>query len=78
MKIIEDIFALILKFRTQLVSHEWQSTDDVNSVSHPSFDKMCAVHKAFEDYTRFLFKGKDHTLSLRSWDVAACFSLILP
>ena len=58
MKIIQDIFGLILKFRGQLISQRWQKLND-GAVVHPAFNKMCQTYKLFSEYSRFLFKGKD-------------------
>ena len=58
MKIIQDIFGLILKFRSQLLSRPWSHDSDLGQVTHPAFDLMCNTYKSFNEYSRFLFKGK--------------------
>ena len=64
MKVITDIFGLILKFRNQLVSRPWQKmkTRKQNGsgdghVQHPGFLDMCATYASFQEYSLFLFKG---------------------
>ena len=64
MKVITDIFGLILKFRNQLVSRPWQKmkTQKQNGrgdghVQHPGFLDMCATYTSFQEYSLFLFKG---------------------
>lgn len=58
MKLINDIFSLVLKFRTQLLSCPWQQDIAGGHVVHPRFDVMCATHRAFKEYSGFLFTGK--------------------
>ncbi|XP_065066356.1 gamma-tubulin complex component 6-like isoform X2 [Rhopilema esculentum] len=55
LKIITDIFSLILKFDFQLLSSQWNENDD-GYIIHSAFALMCATHKAFKEYTAFLFK----------------------
>ena len=69
MKIIQDIFSLILKFRSQLVIESWQRDPDSGALCHPGFKTMLATYKSFNDYSRFLFKGID-TLVRRLWAFA--------
>ena len=56
LKIISDIFALILKFHVQLRSSSWEVIDN-SFIVHSAFDSLCLTHKAFKEYTGFLFKG---------------------
>ncbi|XP_021351064.1 gamma-tubulin complex component 6-like isoform X2 [Mizuhopecten yessoensis] len=56
MKIIQDIFSLILKFRLQLVNAEWQYDEDTGNLAHSNFQSMVASYKAFREYSVFLFK----------------------
>lgn len=56
MKIIEEIFEVILKFRTHLISYEWHQ-DEEDGITHPAYDTMCNVYKVFKECARFLFKG---------------------
>ncbi|KAK6180241.1 hypothetical protein SNE40_012430 [Patella caerulea] len=53
MKIIQDIFSLILKFRIQLLSGSWKASD--NSIIHSNFQQVSASYKAFRQYSVFLF-----------------------
>ncbi|XP_068759529.1 gamma-tubulin complex component 6-like isoform X2 [Montipora capricornis] len=55
MTIISDMGKLILKLRTQLLASPWQQDPDTGHVTHPTFDVMCNTHKAFKEYSRFLF-----------------------
>lgn len=58
MKIIQDTFSLILKFRSQLVSAPWIRDANTGEMTHPNFNNMVASYDAFKAYTLFLFKGK--------------------
>ena len=59
MKVITDIFGLILKFRNQLVSQPWNSHIGAGDgqVQHPGFLDMCATYTSFQEYSVFLFRG---------------------
>ncbi|XP_038667388.1 gamma-tubulin complex component 6 isoform X2 [Scyliorhinus canicula] len=56
MNIIHNIFSLILKFRTQLISQAWQYDADKQVTIHPSFAVMQQSYKTFKHYSHFLFK----------------------
>ncbi|XP_071082841.1 gamma-tubulin complex component 6-like [Haliotis cracherodii] len=56
MKIIQDTFSLILKFRSQLVSAPWIRDANTGEMTHPNFNNMVASYDAFKAYTLFLFK----------------------
>ncbi|CAH1784421.1 unnamed protein product [Owenia fusiformis] len=56
MKIIEDIFTLILKFRTQLLSASWERHPVDGQPHHQHFEQMTATYKTFKEYSLFLFK----------------------
>ncbi|XP_070192962.1 gamma-tubulin complex component 6-like [Littorina saxatilis] len=56
MKIIRDIFCLILKFCSQLSGATWGENPDTREVTHPNFSAMVASYKAFKEYFVFLFK----------------------
>lgn len=58
MTIISDLGTLILKLRTQLLASPWQQDPRTGHVTHPAFDVMCNTHKAFKEYSGFLFTGK--------------------
>ena len=58
MSIISDLGTLILKLRTQLLASPWQQDPHTGHVTHPAFDVMCNTHKAFKEYSGFLFTGK--------------------
>ena len=72
MSIIENIFALVLKFHNQLTTANWESpTDDdiendvtgnpaadgVTSLRNSSFEQIQRTHLSFKDHAAFLFKG---------------------
>lgn len=57
MKIIQDIFCLILKFCSQLSSAAWGQDSSTGEVTHPNFAAMVTSYKAFREYFVFLFKG---------------------
>ncbi|KAM6216521.1 gamma-tubulin complex component 6 [Rhynchocyon petersi] len=50
MNIIHSIFSLVLKFRSQLISQAWGSTE------HPNFALMQQSYSTFKYYSHFLFK----------------------
>uniref|UniRef100_UPI00398E9E39 gamma-tubulin complex component 6 n=1 Tax=Pristiophorus japonicus TaxID=55135 RepID=UPI00398E9E39 len=56
MNIIHNIFGLILKFRTQLISQAWQYDADQQMAIHPNFALMQQSYKTFKHYSHFLFK----------------------
>lgn len=56
MKIIHNIFSLILKFRSQLISQAWQHDADDQMAIHPNFVMMQQSYKSFKHYSHFLFK----------------------
>ncbi|XP_055878814.1 gamma-tubulin complex component 6-like [Biomphalaria glabrata] len=56
MKIIQDIFCLILKFRSQLVSAQWQQDAGQKTVVHGNFAVMVNTFQSFHMYSVFLFK----------------------
>ncbi|XP_013405608.1 gamma-tubulin complex component 6-like [Lingula anatina] len=56
MKIIQDIFCLILKFRTQLVSYPWQRDPESGSLYHPAQSHMVHSYEQFKEFSTFLFK----------------------
>ncbi|XP_072327532.1 gamma-tubulin complex component 6 isoform X2 [Scyliorhinus torazame] len=56
MNIIHNIFSLILKFRTQLISQAWQYDANKQVTIHPSFAAMQQSYKTFKHYSHFLFK----------------------
>ena len=58
MKIIHDIFGLILKFRGQLMSAEWRRDPDSGHMVHPAFTDLSGSFQAFRDFSHFLFKGR--------------------
>lgn len=66
MKIIQDIFSLILKFRSQLVSSSWERNGPVGEVTHPNFAGLVNTYRSFHMYSFFLFRGK--------WPETACCS----
>ncbi|BFZ12360.1 hypothetical protein BsWGS_15399 [Bradybaena similaris] len=56
MKIIQDIFSLILKFRSQLVSSSWERNGPVGEVVHPNFAGLVNTYRSFHMYSFFLFR----------------------
>lgn len=57
MKIIHDIFNLILKFHSQLISQSWAVDSDSGQVAHPAFEHLRNSYKAFNECSVFLYKG---------------------
>ncbi|XP_048410223.1 gamma-tubulin complex component 6 isoform X2 [Stegostoma tigrinum] len=56
MNIIHNIFSLILKFRSQLISEAWQYDAEKQMTIHPNFTVMQQSYKTFKHYSHFLFK----------------------
>ncbi|KAJ8321814.1 hypothetical protein KUTeg_000285 [Tegillarca granosa] len=56
MKIIQDIFCLILKFRTQLINATWLQSADAGEMTNTAFSSLQTSYKAFREYSCFLFK----------------------
>ena len=56
LKIIQDIFCLILKFCAQLSTDTW-GQDSTGEAVHPNFSAMVTSYKAFKQYFVFLYKG---------------------
>ncbi|XP_013775974.1 gamma-tubulin complex component 6-like isoform X2 [Limulus polyphemus] len=56
MKIIQNIFNLILKFHSQLLFSPWQQQPDSSELEHPSFPSLAASYKLFKEYSNFLYK----------------------
>ncbi|VDI62651.1 gamma-tubulin complex component 6, partial [Mytilus galloprovincialis] len=66
MKIIQDIFSLILKFRVQLINAEWYTDPESGQLTHTNFANMVSLYKAFREYSVFLFKVV-YKLSVRGY-----------
>ncbi len=76
MKIINGIFGLILKFRSQLILHAWQADPDrPGNIIHPAFQNMRSTYDNFNEYARFLFKGNDTCLLLKMEENGPCKNL---
>lgn len=58
MNIIQSIFSLVLKFRSQLISQHWGPASGPHGAEHPSFPLMQQSYSTFKYYSHFLFKGK--------------------
>ncbi|XP_035678118.1 gamma-tubulin complex component 6-like [Branchiostoma floridae] len=56
MKVITDIFTVILKFRIQLVSHSWQFDETRNEAIHLAYPNMASSFHAFQKYSEFLYR----------------------
>uniref|UniRef100_UPI00358EF79D gamma-tubulin complex component 6 isoform X2 n=1 Tax=Myxine glutinosa TaxID=7769 RepID=UPI00358EF79D len=55
MNVILGIFKVILKFRNELVSHQWDLGQQ-GSISHPNFRALQESFEAFKNYSNFLYK----------------------
>ncbi|XP_005101891.1 gamma-tubulin complex component 6 [Aplysia californica] len=66
MKLIRDVFCLILKFRSQLVSGSWTQVEGTGQFSHSNFASMSTTYKSFHMYSFFLFKVV-HRLSQKGY-----------
>ena len=58
MKIVQDIFGLILKFHSQLTTAGWHYNKNTKEIVHANFANMVHTYKVFVEYSGFLFKGK--------------------
>ena len=56
-KLINDIFGMISKFETRLISHGWQEDKETGLVTHPMFFKLQQSYQAFRQCIEFLFSG---------------------
>lgn len=59
MKIIRDMFGLILQFRTLLVAADWTRDKTTGEMSHANFNQMLKCFQNFKQYSVFLFKGRN-------------------
>ena len=57
MKIIRDMFGLILQFRSLLVAADWTRDKISAEMSHANFNQMLKCFQNFRQYSVFLFKG---------------------
>jgi len=55
LKIILDIFTLVLKFQYQLLSSDWKKNQDGFN-EHPNFSSLSVLYDGFKQYSQFLFK----------------------
>ncbi|ESP05683.1 hypothetical protein LOTGIDRAFT_208649 [Lottia gigantea] len=56
MKIIQDIFSLILKFQNQLLNGNWRNVEGSSEMVHSNFNQVSTSYKAFRQYSVFLFE----------------------
>lgn len=56
MKLIQDIFGLILKFHSQLTTASWHYNPSTREIVHANFANMVNTYKVFVEYSGFLFK----------------------
>ncbi|CAH1265550.1 TUBGCP6 [Branchiostoma lanceolatum] len=56
MKVITDIFNVILKFRIQLVSHSWHFDETRKEAVHQAYPNMISSFHAFQKYSEFLYR----------------------
>lgn len=56
MKIVQDLFAIVLKFRSQLLSASWRRNSKTNSMEVESFPQLCSSFVSFRDHSTFLYK----------------------
>lgn len=56
MKIIRDMFGLILQFRSLLVAADWTRDKTTGEMSHANFNQMLKCFQNFKQYSVFLFK----------------------
>jgi len=57
LKIVRTIFSLILTFSDQLTSQPWEHDSVTGQLCHPSFTQLHQTYSAFQQHSRFLFKG---------------------
>ena len=58
MKIIQNIFCLVLKFCSQLSYLSWEENPDTGEITHPNFVAMTKSYNSFKQHFLFLFNGK--------------------
>ncbi|XP_076032249.1 gamma-tubulin complex component 6-like isoform X2 [Oratosquilla oratoria] len=58
LKLLEDLFGHVLKFRSQLLSQPWRITQSPNGsvVSHPAFEALTATYNDFKNSSMFIHK----------------------
>ncbi|XP_067125434.1 gamma-tubulin complex component 6 isoform X2 [Centruroides vittatus] len=57
MKIIQDIFNIVTKFRSQLFTASWQLNGQTKEMEHPSYPLLVTSYKIFKEYSSFLYRA---------------------
>ncbi|XP_047498334.1 gamma-tubulin complex component 6-like isoform X2 [Penaeus chinensis] len=56
LKLVRDVFALMLRFRGQLLSHQWHTDSASGITEHPGFAALQSTFKEFQKHATFLHK----------------------
>nr|XP_027224775.1 gamma-tubulin complex component 6-like [Penaeus vannamei] len=56
LKLVRDVFALMLRFRSQLLSHQWHTDSASGITEHPGFAALQTTFKEFQKHATFLHK----------------------
>ena len=59
-KIIVDIFNIVAQFSLLLTSQQWETAEDDGAVEHPNFEMIEESYKKFQEYSTFLYTGKNY------------------
>lgn len=57
--LINEMFSIIAKFESRLLSQNWESEKESGFVQHPLFGMLKEGHRAFKCGAGFLFSGID-------------------
>lgn len=56
MKVINEIFVVILKFYNYLRSRTWNIKENDEFFTHPNFKKLEDIFNKFQEFTKFVFR----------------------
>nr|XP_045604583.1 gamma-tubulin complex component 6-like isoform X2 [Procambarus clarkii] len=56
-KLVRDVFSLMLRFRSQYLSHSWQTNAQTNMMEHPGFIALKSTYQEFQKHSAFLHKS---------------------
>ncbi|XP_042215461.1 gamma-tubulin complex component 6-like isoform X2 [Homarus americanus] len=56
-QLVKDVFSLMLRFRSQYLSHTWQANSQTGVMEHPAFNSLKTTHQEFQKHAVFLHKS---------------------
>ncbi|XP_071534199.1 gamma-tubulin complex component 6 isoform X3 [Panulirus ornatus] len=56
LKLVRDVFSLMLRFRKQFLSHSWQTNSESGIMEHPGFNALKSTYQEFQKHATFLHK----------------------